>query len=251
MKRPIASTLGFMALLALSACGEATLPAEEEAQETGWVMPPVIDTVAGPGAELIVTGHAAPIGRVVVKGAGDLAYAVGADEAGRFELRVPRPAQDTLFTVEARLGQTAYPAPYRLLIGGDASAPIALLTIGAPTIRLDPGPSLDAVDSDGRAAFLSGRATEGRAVTVRGIAQRTAVADAQGRWRMAGAGDGTIPITVDGTAYAPTPSPGGAENRLERAGNGWWIAWSSPEGGRQWTWFPDRTGAAPSIATLR
>lgn len=250
MKRPIASTLGLVAVLSLSACGQPTLPAEKAAHETGWIMPPVVDAVAASGRELVVTGQAAPLGRVVVMAGSDLAYAVGADAEGRFSLRVPRPAQDTLFTVEARLGQVGYPAPYRLLIGASPDAPIALLAPGAPTRRLDPGPALDAVDSDGRAAFLSGRAEPGRSVLVRGLAERTAVADGQGRWRMAGAGDGSLQITVDGVAYSPMPVGAQAADGLERAGNGWRIAWTSPGGGRQSTWFPDRTAPA-AAATNR
>lgn len=238
MKRPILPTLVVVGALALSACGQPTRPTEATAPETGWVMPPVVDTAEAYGRDVLVTGHAAPLGRVVVSSGGDLAYAVGADETGRFELRVPRPARDTLFKVEALLGQAGYPAPYRLLVGADPRAPIALLAIGAPTRRLDPGSSLDAVDSDGRAAFLSGRAEPGSSVVVVGLAERRAVADGQGRWRMAGAGDGSTPITVAGIAYSPMPG-GAPTDVLERAGNGWRIAWTSPGSGRQATWFPD------------
>ena len=244
MKRPIASTLSatlaVLAALTISACGEQAQPAAETAQESGWVMPPEIDAVASSGRELIGHGQAAPLGRVVVSGAGDLAYAVGADAEGRFELRVPRPAYDTLFLVEARVGQAGFPAPYRLLIGADPSAPIALLAIGAPTQRLDPGSGLDAVDTDGRAAFVSGRAAPRGAVVLEGSVQRTVTADEAGRWRLAGSGDGSTPVTIDGRAYAPAPGGTTTAETLQRAGAGWSIAWSSPGGGRQATWFPDR-----------
>jgi hypothetical protein len=244
MKRPIASTLAaavsVFGALTVSACGEQAQPAAETTQESGWVMPPVIDQVASGGRELIVRGEASPLGRVVVSGAGDLAYAVGADAEGRFELRVPRPAHDTLFLVEARVGQEGFPAPYRLLIGADPSAPIALLAIGAPTLRLDAGSGLDAVDTDGRAAFVSGRAASGAEVVIEGSFQRTVTADEQGRWRLAGSGDGSTAIMVDGTAYAPAPDAATTPETLQRSGAGWSITWSSPGGGRQSTWFPDR-----------
>ena len=243
MKRPIAATLpaSLTALVALivSACSEPAQPAAEATQETGWVMPPEIDEVASTGRELIVRGEASPLGRVVVSGAGGLAYAVGADAEGRFELRVPRPGRDTLFLVEARVGEAGFPAPYRLLIGADPLAPIALLAIGAHTQRLDSGPGLDAVDSDGRAAFVSGRAPAGAEVVIEGSVQRRVTADRQGRWRLAGSGDGTTPISVDGRTYAPTPG-GTTPDTLQRARAGWSIAWSSPGGGRQSTWFPDK-----------
>lgn len=240
MKRPIASTLAVLAAMAGSACSDQTAPAAETTQESGWVMPPEIDGVASSGGELIVRGQASPLGRVVVSGAGDLAYAVGADAEGRFELRVPRPAHDMLFLVEARVGQAGFPAPYRLLIGADPSSPIALLAIGAPTQRLDAGSGLDAVDTDGRAAFVSGRAPSGTEVVIAGDVQRTVRADAQGRWRLAGSGDGSSRITVDGTAYAPAPGGAATPDTLRRSGAGWSIAWSSPGGGRQSTWFPDK-----------
>ncbi len=231
--------MAVLAALTVSACGQQAQPAAETTQESGWVMPPEIDAVAASGRELIVRGQASPLGRVVVSGAGDLAYAVGADAEGRFELRVPRPAHDTLFLVEARVGQAGFPAPYRLLIGADPSAPIALLAIGAPTQRLDAGAGLDAVDTDGRAAFVSGRAAPGSAVVIEGSVQRTVTADEHWRWRLAGSGDGTTPITVDGTAYAPVPGAVATPDTLQRTGAGWNIAWSSPGGGRQSTWFPD------------
>ncbi|WGM31232.1 hypothetical protein [Brevundimonas sp. NIBR11] len=244
MKRRIASTLtaalSLVGVLVLCACGEQAQPATETAQESGWVMPPQVDAVAATGRELIVRGQAAPLGRVVVSGAGDLAYAVGADDEGRFELRVPRPAQDTLFRVEARMGQAGFPAPYRLLISANPRAPIALLTIGAPTRRLDGAGGLDAVDTDGRAAFVSGRAPAGSDVVIDGSAQRRATADAAGRWRLAGSGDGTTPLKIGGRTYAPQPGGASAADVLERAGAGWRIAWSSPGGGEQTTWFPDR-----------
>lgn len=243
MKRPIASTLSATlaaaTVLAVAACGERAQPQAEAAPDTGWVMPPEIDEAVSSGGELIVRGRASPLGRVVVSGAGGLAYAVGADTEGRFELRVPRPAHDTLFLVEARVGQEGFPAPYRLLIGADPQAPIALLAVGAPTQRLDGGHGLDAVDTDGRAALVSGRAAPDAEVVIEGSVERRAKADETGRWRLAGSGDGTTPIRVGGVAYAPAPG-GSAPDTLERAGAGWRIAWSSPGGGRQSTWFPDR-----------
>jgi len=248
MKRPIASMLSatlaagisLLGALVVAGCGEQAQPQAETTPDTGWVMPPEIDAAASSGREVIVRGKASPLGRVVVSGAGDLAYAVGADTEGRFELRVPRPAQDTLFVVEARVGQEGFPAPYRLLIGADPQAPIALLAIGAPTRRLDAAPGLDAVDTDGRGALVSGRAAPKTEVVIEGSMERRVRADETGRWRLAGSGDGTTPIRVAGVAYAPAPGGAATPDTLERAGAGWRIAWSSPGGGRQSTWFPER-----------
>ena len=241
MKRRIASTFAVAAGLLAAGCGPSEQPEAEATLQTRWVMPPEIDAVAAAGRELIVQGQASPLGRVVVSGAGDLAYAVGADAEGRFELRVPRPAQDTLFQVEARVGQEGFPAPYRLLIGADAKAPIALLAIGAPTQRLDPGPGLDAVDSDGRAAFISGRAPARAQVVIEGEGGRTVTADETGRWRLAGSGAGGGAIRIAGVTYRPALGGTARPGVLERAGDGWRIDWASPGGGRQSTWFPDPT----------
>ena len=241
MKRRIASTVAAAAGLLAAGCGSPEQPEAEATPEISWVMPPEIDAVAASGRELVVRGQASPLGRVVVSGAGDLAYAVGADAEGRFELRVPRPVQDTLFQVEARVGQEGFPAPYRLLVGADPQAPIALLAIGAPTQRLDPGPGLDAVDSDGRAAFVSGRAAPRAQVLIEGEGARTVSTDDAGRWRLAGAGAGGTPIRIGGVTYRPAPGAAAAPGMLERAGEGWRIDWTSPGGGRQSTWFPDLT----------
>lgn len=206
-----------------------------------WVMPPVIEAVAPSNRELIISGRASPLGRVAISGSGGLAYAAGADEAGRFELRVPRPAQDTLFVVEARVGQRSYPAPYRLLIGADPSSPMGLLAVGTPTQRLDPGPSLDAVDSDRRAVSLTGRATPEAAITIDGTLRGSPVAGPDGRWRLVGAVDGPMTLSVNDTVYRPVLSAGGVAGSLERAGDGWRITWSGSGGGIQTTWFPDRS----------
>ena len=249
MKRRIASKLSAilaagipgLGALAVAGCGPQAQPKVEAPPETGWVMPPEIDEAVPSGRELVVRGQASPLGRVVVSGAGGLAYAVGADAEGRFELRVPRPAHDTLFLVEARVGQEGFPAPYRLLIGADPQAPIALLAVGAPSQRLDAAPGLDAVDTDGRGTLVSGRAAPNAEVIIEGSVQRRVTADETGRWRLAGSGDGATPIQVAGVSYAPAPGGAATSDRLERAGLGWRIAWSSPGGGRQSTWFPDRT----------
>ena len=240
MKRPIASTLFTAAILTVAACGEPAQPTHQTTLESGWVRTPEIDVVSTSGRELIVRGHAAPLGRVVISGAGGLAYAAGADEEGRFELRVPRPTRDTLLSVEARIGQTGFPAPYRLLIGADAVAPIALLTIGAPSRRLDTAPGLDALDTDGRAVFLSGRAPAGTLVVIEGTGRRETSADIDGRWSMVGAGSGDAPLRVAGAAYSPAPGGSTEPDVLQRSGAGWRITWSGPGGGRQSTWFPDR-----------
>lgn len=240
MKRPIAKTLIIVAALVASGCGQPISPTATDAPaQDGWVMSPTIDAVTSLGSSLSISGQAAPLGRVVISGPGGQAYAVGADDQGRFDLRVPRPGRDTLFLVEARAGQLSYPAPYRLLLAAEPSGPVGLLSLGAPTRRLDPGGGLDAHDSDGTAAFLSGRATPGVAVAVVAGEARMVTAGPDGRWAVALPDAGLGLVSVGALSYAPPvgPAPDGS---LERSGAGWRISWSGPGGARQTTWFPDR-----------
>lgn len=240
MKRPIASTLILAAALLAGACGEQAAPKAADAPvEGGWVMPPIVDAVTAAGGDLRLQGRAGPLGRVVISGPGGRAYAAAADVEGRFDLPIPRPVKDTVFVVEARSGQLSYPAAYRLLVSAAPNGPMGLLSIGAPTRRLDPGQGLDAVDSDGTAVFLSGRAAPDAMVQIDLGGPRTATTDAQGRWTLAASGSGGAVRVGDQTYAAPT-GPGAVDGVLERAGAGWRITWASPGGARQTTWFPDR-----------
>lgn len=240
MKRPIARVLIVAALAGLAACREPPVPESRSAPEANdWIMPPRIDAVVANGRDLTVRGLSAPLGRVAVSDPGGQAYAVAADNEGRFEVRIPRPERDTLFVVEARAGQLSYPGPYRLLVAADPRGPIGLLSIGAPSRRLSPGPSLDAVDSDGRAAFLSGRAAAGSVVAVDAGQAMRVVAAPDGRWSVAVTA-AAVSAEVDGAVYTPPSGPAASEGRLDRASDGWRISWSGPDGARQTTWFPDR-----------
>ncbi len=241
MKRPIVQTLIFAAALIVAACGERPAPAASQAPaNNGWVMPPVIDAVTPAGSDLKLSGHASPLGRVVISGPGNQAYAVGADQDGRFDLRIPRPSRDTLFTVEARVGQLGYPAPYRLLVAADPAGPIGLLSVGAPARRLDSAGPLDALDSDGSSSLLSGRGGPDAVVEVEVGAPHTVRTGPDGRWSLALASVRASAIRLGSVVYAPPSGAALVEGVLERAGAGWRITWSTPGGGRQTTWFPDR-----------
>lgn len=239
MKRPILPILILGVLAVSTGCRERPAPeARTVLQPDDWSMPPRIESVTVRGGDLSLRGRSAPSGRVAVGDAGGQAYAVAADGEGRFELRIPRPARDTLFVVEGRAGQIAYPAPYRLLVAADPLGPIALVSIGAPTLRLDPGPSLDSVDTDGRATFLSGRARAGSAVIVGAGGERGVTANREGRWTTA-AGSNAGPIQVAGRTYSPPSVLPATIGSLEVVADGWQIRWEAPDGARQTTWFPD------------
>lgn len=241
MKRPIALAVG--GALAAAACAENPPEPEVAAAESDWILPPVVLTAAVTGSTLTVAGQASPLGRVVLSAPGGRAFAAGADAEGRFRLVAPRPTTDTLFIVEAQVGQARYPAPYRLLVAGRADGPIALLSVGAPTVRLDPGPALDAVDSDGQGAILTGRAAAGAGVNVTAGVQRSVVVGANGRWSVS---PPSLPdqVQVDGQAFEPSFASGGGDDRLTPAGAGWSLRWSTPGGARQSTWFPARSSSS-------
>lgn len=227
--------------------GACTAPRREAApaagEAGGWVAPPVIEAVERGPASLVVRGRMAPLGRMVVRGAGDVAYAAGADDRGRFELRVAAPATDALFVVETRVGQEAAPAPYRLLISRDPAGPVALLAPGAASRRLDRGGALDVVDSDGRAVLISGRAGAGDRVPVSVGDDEVIEAEAgpDGRWSLmrGAAGDRPAEIVVAGRRYLyPGPGPIGGGLVVERVDDGWRSSWSLSPDSRQSSWFP-------------
>ncbi|WP_269513392.1 hypothetical protein [Brevundimonas subvibrioides] len=243
MKRPFAIQLMFGVALIVTGCGApAEKQAGPQAATDGWVAGPQVDQVSRAAGIIRVSGTAAPFGRVVLTGPDGVAYAAGADETGHFDIRLPAPRTDALLAVEAQVGQIAYPAPGRLLVSADPGGPVALLGIGAPTRRLDGTGALDAVDADGRAGFLSGRATANTDVTiVRNGVSLTAASDPQGRWTLAIGGDVGAPIQIGDRAFVPPAMTEATSGSLVRAGQGWRIGWISPDGARQVTWLPDRS----------
>lgn len=209
----------------------------------GWIAPPRIEVVERRADAVLVRGRVAPLGRVVLRGAGNTAFAAGADETGRFEVRMPTLGTDSLFVAETRNGQDATPAPYRLLIARDAGGPIALLSPGAPSRRLDAAGPLDVIDSDGRRLLASGRASPGAvlSVAVAGAPSTQVIAGPDGRWSLALAASGAGPaaVQVEGRTYA-YPGPGGGDEGpvLEQAGAGWRSTWTVSSSARQSSWFP-------------
>lgn len=222
----------------LAACGEraAETAAADGAASAGWVMPPRIDSVARAQAGLIFTGQAQSGGRVVLRGADGAAYAAVADDRGRFEIRMAAPAGMSMLTPETQVGQEANPAPQRLVVLDGGRGPVALLTPGAPTRRLNAAPSLGGVDADGRSILVSGRAAPDGDVSVQ-IDDRSAVTvqtGPDGGWSLPVDGVGPRRIAIEGDVFAyPGAGPAG------RAGEGWRVDWAAPDGARQSTWLPD------------
>jgi len=253
MKRRIFA-IGMAVAGALGGAGACSRAPEAGAPQTqagsDWVTPPQVESIERTGSGLMVRGRAAPGGRVVLRAAGGVAYAVGADANGRFDLQIRSPANDTLFLVETQAGQDAAPAPYRMLVSRDPVGPTALLGGGGPTKRLDRAGPLDVVDSDGHALLASGRATPGTTVqvSVAGREPRPVRVGMDGRWSLmlTNEGAGGAEIVVGGRRYAyPGPAMGssgnaGAGDGLAMVSNpqGWSVSWPVPPRSRQSSWFP-------------
>lgn len=246
MTRGIVAVVLTGILISGGGCGRATSgDSASEVAANGWLAAPVIETASRSPGAVALQGRASPRSRVVLRGETDTAFAVSADDDGRFTIRMGGPAVDGLYVIEVQDGETAVPSPFRLLVAGDPSGPIALIGAGSPTRRLDPGTGLDVIDSDGRSRIASGRAAPGTSVsiTIAGRSPLRATAGADGRWSVAvGGASGAASLTVDDLAYA-YPGDGLIDgvDRLQRVEDGFGLRWSLSETAQQTSWFPDRS----------
>lgn len=246
MIRSIASDYRMAALmmgLVLTSCSAPTeaperTPAAESSHD--WVVPPRVETVRAEAGSLVFAGQGQPGGRVVLRTDTGAAFAAVANADGRFEIRMVRPTGDLILHPETQRGQDAAPSPETILIL--AGGPIALLSPGIPTRRLDAGPSLGAVDSDGRVMVLSGRAAPETTVAVAVSGQDVpmkVVADGNGNWMTVLPATGGVPIRLGDESYAYPGRPADSDGfQVMPAGEGWTVQWSAPDGARQTTWLP-------------
>lgn len=248
MKRAMFGKRATAALLAalVAACAPPAEPrraaGDGAAAAAGWTRPPEIQTVQRARSGLVFTGEAEPGARVVLRSESGAAYAAAADARGRFEIRMAAPAGDLWLRPETQVGQDAAPSPDRLLIIGDGRGPIAILRTGGPTRRLDHAPALGAVDSDDRMRLASGRAGGTAPVVVQAGGEQVRVTpDARGRWSvMLRPSDSPDEIQIGAVRFSwPGEAGPGVAPRVERAGQGWRVAWTGARGARQSTWLPD------------
>ncbi|MBB5746093.1 hypothetical protein [Brevundimonas variabilis] len=244
MTRPIVILMLAIVLSTPASCGrdpQGSTVADSQAEE--WVEAPMIDRATRDAAGLQVSGQASPGSRIVIRGDTRTAFAVGTGSDGRFDLRVPAPERDSLYVVEIQTGEHAVPAATRLLVAGDPSGPVALISPGSPSKRLDPGTGLDVVDSDGRTRIASGRAVAGKkvAISVDGGEARIVTASPAGRWtlNLGAIRAPSATITVDGTSHV-FPGEGGTDapiDRLVRSGDGMALRWKLSDTAQQSSWF--------------
>ncbi|MBD7940375.1 hypothetical protein H9656_03140 [Brevundimonas sp. Sa3CVA3] len=229
--------------MVVAGCGAPPQPQDEAQQsdQENWAAAPHIDAVALQGGGVLVSGQAPPGARVILSSPTGQAMAAAADGEGRFELAVGRAALGHVLTPEIQIGQTPVPGPERLLVAGDGMVVAALLIDGGPSRRLTEGPTLSAVDGDGRGLLVSGRSTPGARVQVRSEGETAlAMADDAGLWTapLSRIRDRAVQIEVGGDSYA-YPGPGAATGRAERAGQGWRVTRALSDAARQTSWFPD------------
>lgn len=248
MKRAISGKVSLVLLAAvLDACSPATEPerkaAGAETQTSAWTRPPEIQSVRREPGALVFAGRAQPRGRVVLRSDHGPAYAVAADVAGRFEIRMALPAGDLLLRPETQVGQDAARSPDRLLVLGGGRGPVAILRAGGATRRLDPAPALGAIDSDGRMRLASGR-SQGPVAVQAGGANVTVSPDAAGHWSvMLRPSDSADQIQV-GNERFDWPGPGrrvqsaAVTPKVEELPGGWRVDWAGPDGAPQSTWLP-------------
>ncbi len=247
MKRSIVVIcLSMVSVCILGAVGCSPEPSQPRgrAAQSGWTLPPSIEAAERQGTSLRIRGRAAPAGRIVLRGAGSTAYAVSADDQGRFEVRIAVPSTDTLFVIETQSGQVGFPAPYRLLVSTHPTGPIALVGSGVSSIRLDITQGLDVVDSDGGATIASGRTAANRQLDlILNEETRPVRADATGRWSsiLKSQASQSLAIGVAGQTFLiPNLDMEPTANPLERDGAGWRLVWKVSPGITQTSWFPDR-----------
>lgn len=246
IRRNVGAALAAVCAAQAVACSPAPAEPGEGAIEAvaQWAMPPHIDSVERGPAGLIVHGRADPGARVVLRSADGAAVAASADARGRFDIRLAPAGNVMLLTPETQRGQEASPAARRLLILDGGRGPMALLSSGGPTRRLDAAPALGAADSDGRVLILSGVAEAGDQVAagVAGGRQGQAVAGPDGRWSLTFDASGPAGLTV-GPAAFDWPGAGAAGAgplSARRTPGGWAVDWTAPDGAALSTWLPTR-----------
>jgi len=233
--------------LAGAGCSPPTTPEPEtpraRAAVEGWTRPPTIQSVRRAPTGLIFVGQSEPGARIVLRSDSGPAHAASADTQGRFEIRMAAPAADLLLRPETQVGQDAAPSPERLLIVAGPRGPVAMLSAGGSTRRLDAAPALGAVDSDGRLRLVSGSGSPGGPPIELQAGDETGrvTPDEMGRWSLVlTPSPGPEEIRVgDRTFIWPGERAESSAFQVERAGAGWRVVWSGPAGGRQTTWLPD------------
>jgi len=224
----------------LMGCDEAAMPVPVEKQDEQWREPPSVTDVNWKGETATVSGVADPGGRVVFIVESGQSYAATADTQGSFSLSVMVPPEGLLLQPRLQTGRSTVGGPGQLFIAPREVGLAAVLFPGDPSYRLTGNGPLDAVDRDGEAQVISGRATGGRAtqLDVNGRAI-DAHADANGRWAVVVPSSGAPSrIVVAGRSYDVPGYSADTSDFSGRVGHGWLVRRNFGDGAVQSTWFP-------------
>lgn len=227
--------------LPLSGCGsEAGEGKLQDEASVGWPQPPSVSEVVWNGSLAGLSGVAAPAARVVFSGERGEAYAVTADQEGRFMLWIEVPQGGLILNPRVQVGQVGVEGQGVLFLASDPVPVAAILFSGEGAYRLDGKGPLDSVDSDGSAMIVTGRKVSDRAISLNVGGQSIPVTpNDDGRWAVvATPGGGPVDIALDGMSYRFGGSMQGTETRFHSE-SGWVIRRNV--GGRavQTTWLPE------------
>ncbi|WP_409020751.1 hypothetical protein [Brevundimonas vesicularis] len=214
-------------------------------QDDGWTTAPRVETVLLKSSAATISGIATPDARVLLRGDEGEAYAVAADDRGRFVVTISLTDSHVMLTPEILQGQNTVRGPEHLLILTEPGLAV-MQTEGGSSRRLTPGPLLDAIDGDGQALIASGRARpqETVRVSVPGRYETAIRVGDNGRWvaSLAGIADEAVTVMVNNQAFAYPGPAGGLDGkssfRLEASGGGWLLTRRLGAEAMLTSWFP-------------
>lgn len=246
-RRFAAAIMALACVCSLSGCGshEERASNPKRMQDDGWTAAPRVEAVRLNGSQATISGVATPEARVLLRGDEGEAYAVAADQQGRFEVTITLADSQVMLRPEILQGQSTVRGPEHLLILTEPGLAV-MQTEGGSSRRLTPGPTLDAIDGDGQALIASGRARpqDTVRVSVPGRYETAIRVGDNGRWAgsLAGISDEAVTVVVDNRAFA-YPGPVGdpdaeAAFQLDARGEGWLLTRRLGAEAMLTSWFP-------------
>ena len=224
----------------LSGCGpNGSEQSFERAAVSSWQQPPSVGAVSWLGQMATISGLVSPSARVVFAGERGEAYAVSADAGGNFTLVIDVPNEGLLLRPRIQIGAGTIEGQGALFLASGDRPVAAILFAGEGAYRLDGGGLLDAVDADGEALILSGRAEKGRDTTLVVNGQNVTVdANSDGRWAVVAPDNGApIDIVLDGVGYRfPGIQRTAGVSRIRDSG--WLVTRDFGGDAVQSTWLP-------------
>lgn len=251
-------TLGGFAVLCLFASLAACSPQPREHTQNdpqtletkGYSLTPVVSMVSEVDGEWVVTGQAAPEGRVRLVASNNNAAGFTADSKGRFQATLPVRGRGEVYRLYTEDRGRSVPSDGQLFIPAGYPQRSTLLRPGAPGIALLDSSALAVVDNTGGGMLaVSGRVAPSTSVmiSVNGRTVRAVQSDSNGRY------SAVLETALSGEITLEARSPSGAQRRtVTLTGDslssdpqgaritplleGWRVDWDMPGGGVQTTY---------------